>query len=137
MDCEVACTQHEKEMSVQSNRRQRYAQGAQLQTGVDEAVLAALSDADRAAVLAAMSGSEQSHSSVPVSGASTAEELPKFDCQGSTDQLQVPSPSCPCKPCCASAARHTTNATRAEYIRLFVNQNAAAECTRLETACII
>jgi hypothetical protein len=76
---------------VQGNRRQRYAAGAQMQTGVDEAVLAALSDADRAAVLAAMSGSEHADapSSTSASGASNAEELPKFDCQGSTDQLQV------------------------------------------------
>lgn len=76
----------------QGTRRQRYMEGAQSHSGVDEAVLAALSDADRAAVLAAMSGPEQAEAPTDApaeSSAQGAEELPKFDCQGSTDQLQV------------------------------------------------
>ena len=80
-----------------------------MHTGVDEAVLAALSDADRAAVLAAMSGAEQAEApeGAPAEGSAPgAEDIPKFDCQGSTDQLQVcpPSllkvaPSAVCAPC--------------------------------------
>lgn len=64
-----------------------------MHSGVDEAVLAALSDADRAAVLAAMSGGGQADAPMggapAEGGAPGAEEIPKFDCQGSTDQLQV------------------------------------------------
>lgn len=69
-----------------------------MHTGVDEAVLAALSDADRAAVLAAMSGAEQGPDApaggAPAEGgAAGAEDVPKLDCQGSTDQLLVRCPA--------------------------------------------
>jgi hypothetical protein len=74
---------------MQGDRRARYEQGSHGQ--VQEAALAALSEADRAAVLAAMSGTDQppSQPGAAPGTAAGAEDLPKFDCQGSLDQLQV------------------------------------------------
>lgn len=76
------------------SRRQTYEQGAPpvevTPPQVDEAALAELSEADRAAVLAAMAGAQPE----PVADAMAEnQDLPKFDCRGSMDQLQV------CKAC--------------------------------------
>ena len=76
------------------DRRARYQQGPQaVHATIDEATLAALSEEDRAAVLAAMSGTEAptppagDAAAAPAAGAQ--EEMPKFDCHSSMDQLQV------------------------------------------------
>ena len=77
-------------IALQGGRRQRYIEGAQANSGVDEAVLAALSDADRAAVIAAMAGTDDPESPAPPArSAPGAEDLPKFDCHGTAEQLQA------------------------------------------------
>lgn len=72
------------------SRRATYEQGAPavdiVPPQVDEAALAELSEADRAAVLAAMAGAQPE----PVADAvAENQDLPKFDCRGSMEQLQV------------------------------------------------
>lgn len=72
------------------SRRTAYEQGAPgvepFPPHIDEAALAELSDADRAAVLAAMAGAQPE----PVADAvAENQDLPKFDCRGSMEQLQV------------------------------------------------
>lgn len=72
------------------SRRATYEQGAPavdiVPPQVDEAALAELSEADRAAVLAAMAGAQPE----PVADAvAENQDLPKFDCRGSMEQLQA------------------------------------------------
>eukprot|EP00892_Ulva_mutabilis_P007251 jgi/Ulvmu1/4899/UM020_0185.1 len=53
---------------------------------IDEAALAELSEADRAAVLAAMAGAQPEPIEITLA---EKQDLPKFDCRGSMDQLQM------------------------------------------------